>query len=216
MSLFYKIFLVNAVLLLSSSAQALSVGQGSDFETGTLEGWGVELSVTPSIIADNGPSAAGSNAIEISASGLNGAGSKLVTLNRQTPWTGAISSDVTALTMDLKHTSGSDLLIRFAIGDGGTWYASNTPHSLLSGGDWEQAFFSLSDLTKVSGSANLVDVINNVTEVRLLHSLTANFKGDVIAASFAVDNISAVPVPAAVWLFASALGLLGIKRRKTI
>jgi len=216
MSLFYKIFLVNAVLLLSSSAQALSVGQGSDFETGTLEGWGVGLSVTPSIIADNGPSAAGSNAIEISASGLNGAGSKLVTLNRQTPWTGAISSDVTALTMDLKHTSGSDLLIRFAIGDGGTWYASNTPHSLLSGGDWEQAFFSLSDLTKVSGSANLVDVINNVTEVRLLHSLTANFKGDVIAASFAVDNISAVPVPAAVWLFASALGLLGIKRRKTI
>jgi len=216
MSLFYKIFLFNAVLLLSSSAQALSVGQGSDFETGTLEGWGVGLSVTPSIIADNGPSAAGSNAIEISASGLNGAGSKLVTLNRQTPWTGAISSDVTAVTMDLKHTSGSDLLIRFAIGDGGTWYASNTPHSLLSGGDWEQAFFSLSDLTKVSGSANLVDVINNVTEVRLLHSLTANFKGDVIAASFAVDNISAVPVPAAVWLFASALGLLGIKRRKTI
>ena len=88
MSLFYKICLLNAVLLLSSSAQALSVGEGSNFETGTLEGWGVGLPVTPSIIADNGPAATGSNAIEISASGLNGPGSRLVTVNKGAPWIG--------------------------------------------------------------------------------------------------------------------------------
>jgi len=221
MSLFYKFFLFSAVLLLSSSAQALSVGQGSDFETGTLEGWGVGLPVTPSIIADNGPSAVGSNAIEISASGAGGPGGRLVTVNREATWTGAISSDVTAVTMDLQNTSASALLIRFAVGGAKignvtTWYASNTAHSLVSGGGWEQAHFTLSDLTNVNGSASLVDVLTDVSEVRLLHSSTAHFKGDLIEASFAVDNISAVPVPAAVWLFASALGLLGIKRRKTI
>jgi hypothetical protein len=55
----------------------------------------------------------------------------------------------------------------------------------------------------------------NVTGLGLVTNLVLSFDGSVDAAPYDVDNISlnAVPVPAAVWLFASALGMLGWLRR---
>jgi hypothetical protein len=55
----------------------------------------------------------------------------------------------------------------------------------------------------------------NVIGLGLVTSLVLSFDGTVDAAPYDVDNISlnAVPVPAAVWLFASALGMLGWLRR---
>ena len=55
----------------------------------------------------------------------------------------------------------------------------------------------------------------NVIGLGLVTNLVLSFDGSVDAAPYDVDNISlnAVPVPAAVWLFASALGMLGWSRR---
>jgi hypothetical protein len=55
----------------------------------------------------------------------------------------------------------------------------------------------------------------NITGLGLVTNLVLSFDGTVAAAPYDVDNISlnAVPVPAAVWLFASALGMLGWTRR---
>jgi hypothetical protein len=55
----------------------------------------------------------------------------------------------------------------------------------------------------------------NVTGLGLVTNLVLSFDGSVNDAPYDVDNISlnAVPVPAAVWLFASALGMLGWLRR---
>jgi len=64
---------------------------------------------------------------------------------------------------------------------------------------WE--WFDLSGLGEVNG---------------LSFSLSSSDNGSFgmnTPAYFAVDNLTIVPVPAAVWLFASALGLLGLRRK---
>jgi len=56
----------------------------------------------------------------------------------------------------------------------------------------------------------------NITGLGLVTNLVLSFDGTVDAAPFDIDNINlnVVPVPAAVWLFASALGMLGWVRRR--
>lgn len=215
MSRLYKILIFNAIFLLSGTAHALAVDNGSNFENGT-DGWGHTFvtDFSPTIISDNGPSEPGNSALQVLASGQFGAGGRLLALNSSEAWKGSFDADVTSLTMDLKHLSGTDLAIRIAITDGDTWYASQTAHNLSSGGDWEQAIFSFSDLGLMEGVGSLADVKSGIKQVRILHSLAVNFRGDKIAASFAVDNVSAVPLPGAVWLFTAAIGLLGFKTRK--
>lgn len=59
--------------------------------------------------------------------------------------------------------------------------------------------------------------INNDQQDRVVDKLTFNFRNGIGAPFFAVDNIvvQVVPLPAALWLFGSALGLLGWFRRRT-
>jgi len=194
----------------------------NDFQTGTEEGWMHPISNpnSPVVTFNDGISGIGDSSLWVSADGQGGAGSRLLAVNRSVPWMGNVSPDVTAIEMDLKHVNAPDLKIRIAFGDtsgrGGTWYASQTAYNLnvANSGNWEHAIFNFSDLALVSGSAPLAAVLNNIAEVRILHSNINGFKGDSINAVFAVDNISAVPVPAAFWLFSSALlGLLGRKRQ---
>lgn len=70
--------------------------------------------------------------------------------------------------MDLKLVDAGDLSIRIAISNGignsGTWFASNTAHSLslLNLGIWEHARFDFSDLVQVSGSDTLESVLGDI------------------------------------------------------
>ncbi len=46
--------------------------------------------------------------------------------------------------------------------------------------------------------------------------LTGSFYGDQFFMNLEIDSVSAVPVPAAIWLFGTALvGLVGFSRRKS-
>jgi hypothetical protein len=55
----------------------------------------------------------------------------------------------------------------------------------------------------------------NVTGLGLVTSLNLSYDGATFSAPYDIDNINlnVVPIPAAVWLFASALGMLGWLRR---
>ena len=214
-----KIILSSCIILSSSAYATISNGPINDFQSGSVEGWINNKHVSGPVVQPGyGPSGADDFALWISAEGTR-AGSRLVAINRSPEWRSAIDTNVTGLEMDLRIVDSNDLSIRIAISDGtgkdGTWFVSNTAHTLShsTGGGWEHAFFDFADLIQMNGSATLASVLENVQEVRILHSIAPNFRGDG-GGIFAVDNISAVPIPAAAWLFASALGFLGVHSRK--
>ena len=70
----------------------------------------------------------------------------------------------------------------------------------------------------VSQVLNLNGNLSNysIAGLGLVTSLQISFDGTTVAAPYDLDNISlnVVPIPAAVWLFGSALGLLGWLRRE--
>jgi hypothetical protein len=80
--------------------------------------------------------------------------------------------------------------------------------------------------TKYAGGATVSQVLNlnstlstyNISGMDGITDLNISFDGAAYSAPFDLDNInmSVVPVPAAVWLFASALGFAGLWRKRRI
>jgi hypothetical protein len=77
--------------------------------------------------------------------------------------------------------------------------------------------------TKYAGGATVSQVLNltgnlstyNITGMNGITDLAISFDGGAVQAPFDLDNIemSVIPVPAAVWLFGSALGFVGLWKR---
>jgi len=93
---------------------------------------------------------------------------------------------------------------------------------IFSGGTDSQSLLTLTGSTAGGGTVSQTLALNgdlasyNITGLGLVTNLVLSFDGTVDAAPFDIDNINlnVVPVPAAVWLFASALGMLGWVRRR--
>lgn len=68
------------------------MGQVSDFESGTTEGWGIGLvSAHPNLptnVASGGPDGADDNFLQTRSNGGSGAGSRLAFFNENLEWTG--------------------------------------------------------------------------------------------------------------------------------
>jgi hypothetical protein len=210
-----------ALLFAPAALASPTLNQVNDFENGQVSGWTNGGSAPdPTNITSGGPAGASDNYLRVTSTGGFGAGSRLVTLNNNQRWTGNFNTDrIDAVTMDLKNfaqnPASQPLRLRIAFeGGGGTWFASTTP-VLLNDGAWHSARFDLttSALTRIEGSATLANALANVTEFRIVHSAAPNYRGDVIAASFGVDNIRAVPEPAGLAAAAMLLPLLRRRRR---
>ena len=226
-------------LLPPTLAQAASIDQSDDFEDMTLQNWAMGVATVTAArmanIADGGPAGAGDAYLEVTADGtiLRGGGNRLTFFNRE-QWTGDFTAaGITAIAMDLKNFSNSEILnMRLAI-DGGTGttttgitggvFISNSIRRLDVGGGWNRAVFSLlpSDLIAISGGIggntagnDVAATLANVQELRLLNSVADSWSGLPATASLGVDNITAVPLPAALALFGSALLALVLGRRK--
>ena len=228
-------------LLLSGTAQAVSLGQIDTFGDG-LQGWRMGFSQTTAdhmaIIADGGPDAdadgIGDSYLQVNSDSTEPFGGRRLTFFNTDQWQGDYTAaGITAIAMDVKNFSPNEVLnLRLGINGGfvdstgtsiigGTFTTSII--SLVSSPNWTRVVFSLlpgdliaSDVGKSSNTPgnDVQATLANVWELRLLNSATASWAGAPVTATLGVDNIQAVPLPPALALFASGLVVLLPRRRK--
>ena len=219
------------LLLQSGTAQAVSVGQIDDFEDGTKQDWVMGFApITDSHmtnITDGGPAGTGDNYLEVVSDGAFAAGGRLTFFNKS-QWTGDYTAaGITSIAMDLKNfTPNETLNLRLGINNQpgatvGGLFTTSASVSLTSAGGWTRAVFSLlpRDLVPVSGRSgvtgnDVMATLANVQELRLLNSASPDWTGSPVVATLGIDNVRAVPLPAAALLFGSGLMSLGLWRRR--
>jgi hypothetical protein len=127
---------------------------------------------------------------------------------------------ITAIQMQVNNLGSNDLALRLMFADSVGGIPTNLAYSstaitVPSGSGWMPISFpiTLADLT--AGMGNVTSALSGVTDIRLYHSPTPNYPNPgspipAIAATLAVDNITAIPEPSVVLL----VGLLPLMNRK--
>lgn len=203
-----------ACSLAAAPAAAVQPGQVDTFSSGSFNGWGTGAAspVPPTVVASGGPGGAGDSFLQLSATGQQGAGGKLVGIAGP-QWQGNYTAaGVTGVSMWLNNLGATDLSLRL-------WLLSSTGASvttaavpLPAGSGWQAASFSLLP-GALSGQGTGFASLDDVDELRLFHATGASFPGANIAARLGVDNVTAVPEPAASALMLAGLATLLARHR---
>jgi hypothetical protein len=199
-------------------ARALTLGQIDTFQDGTTDGWGVGGGTQPSNIATGGPAGPGDQYLQVTSKGGGGPDAKLVVFNTS-KWLGNYSgAGVTGIGMDLANFGTQSLSIRLAFFiSKPVGYSTTSAFSLPADSNWHHAFFPLSaaSFTAIGSPATSFDnLLTNFTgQLRILDSASPAVEGDSIAAVLGVDNVQAVPEPAAFVLVGAALLVVFTGRR---
>ncbi len=167
----------------------------------------------PVLAANSGPLGSGDNALRVTSNGGGGPGSRLIVFNT-TAWTGDYpAASITALVADLRNSGSTSLSMRMAFdGPGGKFVSAPTLITAFSG--WVHAVFDIKPGSLISaGGSNAAATLAGVTELRVLHSSTVDYRGAQISSGFLVDNIQAVPEPTTVALFCLAGAMLLFRKR---
>lgn len=212
---------VTAASLAAAPARAVSLGQSDSFEDGSTQAWraGPAHPLPPTVISTGGPGGAGDAYLRVQAIGGAGPASRLAVENN-VQWTGDyIAAGVTALTLDAFNFGPADLSLRLLFdGSDGTNFArawSTTAVLLPAGSGWQPLRFAITpaDLT-VEGGGSVTLALTQTYSIRLFHGTASDFPGGVVAATLGIDNVTAVPEPAAGLLMALGLGaVLWLRRR---
>jgi hypothetical protein len=198
LELIFVTLLITIIFGIDASAQITS-NQSDNFEDGTVQGWseGNPSPNPPANIADGGPGGTGDNYLQNVSSGGGGAGSRLAMFNTD-QWKGDYTSaGVTDISMHMNNLGATNLEMRLAFDGNGGRCSSTNSVSLSAGSGWQTVVFPIgpSDLTLVDGGTNVNATLSNVTELRILHNTSPNWKGASIAATLGVDNITASDMP---------------------
>jgi hypothetical protein len=192
-----------ALISVAPCAWGVTLGQIDDFENGLLGNWFGDF---PSVsnVTTGGPAGIDNNFLQIAANGAQGPGSRLVAYNT-TQWTGNYNAaQITSIAMDARNLGENAIHLRFAFGDGSaitTWFASTDPVILSPGSAWQPVSFSLSSMTRISGTATLETSLTNVQSIRILSSVDlpqvggGGARGDAIFSTLGVDNLAAAGNP---------------------
>jgi len=142
-----------------------------------------------------------------------------LTLDFGTVFQNSAATNLAFSIFNLADSNRISLDLDSVVGSGNTSVFNDGLASFLSLAQGSSNIFNASLLTSTVGTfsaqylINLSDADIGASSTRQNQQLTLNLVGNVAA----IDNVAAVPVPASVWLFNSALlGLLGLMRRKQI
>jgi hypothetical protein len=212
--MWFVVTVVGVVLFaLSRAGASPTLGQVDTFGDGTTDGWQTGRAGQPQNIASGGPAGAGDAFLEMISTGTGGPGSKPVILNRA-QWAGNyLATGITEVDMDLKNLGTTPLSMRWVVQPqigASSGYSSTSGFALPADGAWHHAAFLIDSthLTPVDGPPPLSTVLANVQEARIVSSVSPDTGGDTIAATIGVDNVRAVPEPAAVALIGLITPLL--------
>ena len=207
MRYFFVLWMVAGVLVSSSSARAVTLGQLDDFEDGTTMNWaGGRVTITQE--ADGGPAGVGDGYLQVSQINFH------VATNNEAQWTGDyLSAGVAGIRMDLNPISVTPnplnpdgiLGMRLVLFGPGGAFTSVTPITLEEG--WNSYVFDLSDMMFLTGSTIrwpgggtevLADTLADVSIFLIRHDPGASPKPvgqhpEHITATLGLNNIRAAP-----------------------
>ena len=199
------------LLLVQSASAALVVGPLDDFDDGTLQGWDPVHGNTA--VVAGGP-AGSSFFLEVSPAPRLAA--------HDTGINGTIAPSVTAIQVDLVRPLGqSDLEIRLVLFGPSEFDRWTSTMAEVVPGDrvWRSYWFSIAeaDLTQVlDAGGTYVDLVADLDRIMFRFDDGApDAQGSTPASgTFGIDNVAAVPVPGAAWLFGGALGAFACLQRR--
>lgn len=191
------LFLPFLMMSLCASAQ-VSAGQVDDFEDGTVQSWIIgSSSGAPFNVSTGGPNGVNDNFLEYTSTGTSGTASRMIFFNANSQWSGNFTSEgIVEIQFDAQALT-NDLNLRLAFqGPNGARMVSTNPVFLAAGTGWTSIALSLNiaDFTMVQGppTSTPADVLVAVSTMRILsHASIDNWKGEEIAATLRVDNITA-------------------------
>ena len=204
----------------AAPALAITVGTVNGFapgDPGATLGWvSGAATVQPAVVNAGGPAGAGDAYLNLVSGG--GAG-RLVLISREPAWTGDYTAaGVTGIAMDLNNLGSTDLSLRLFLGDPNLAASFSASAVLLpAGSGWRHVVFPTLPAALRDAAAPLLapSAPLQVPELRLYHSTSAVGvrAADAVSATLGVDNITAVPEPAAAWLLLCGLAAGALRRR---
>jgi hypothetical protein len=204
-------------------AAAVTVGTQDTFEDGTTSGWRIgpaSALLQPVNVPDGGPAGAGDAYLTFTSTGVDGPGGRLVGIAGDQWFGDYIAAGVTAIAMDVINLGSTDVDLRlYFAGSSGTG-TSVDGITVASGSGWRRvAFSTLPGAITVAPGVPALDVLSNVSELRLFHSAGTSFPGPNIAAQIGIDNVTAVPEPATWGMLGLGLAVIAggvsLRRRHT-
>lgn len=180
--------------LVTSVAQAITLGQVDDFQDGTLQSWGGGASLNNR--PDGGPQGSGDRYLEVESFGGTGPGSRMATFNTN-QWSGDyLTAGVKAVEVHMKNFSNSPLHMRAVIfGPAGSrWTSKNEyTHIVPANSGWVRLTFFLTEdsLMRVLGTEDYVTCMSNMTQLMFRHDSVGSAFGTPIAAVLGIDNVTA-------------------------
>jgi hypothetical protein len=194
-------------------AQAVVLFQIETFDGPTEWTSGTQNPSPPTITSNTGPGGSGDSSLRITASPGSGPGSRLIAYN-EGDWAGNyLGAGIHTLSMDLRNQSTITASMRVAVNGPGGWWVTEAAQ-LPRFSTWTPSSFDLRPSSLLNaGGTDAALTLSNVTEIRILHSSVAGFRGETGQRTILVDNIQTVPEPSTTLLLLAATGCL-FRRRK--